>query len=288
MIECTDHNKPFCSDVCDFELFEFHLNDSSLDIDKNSGSDCDENFPLIFKSSNGRSVGSKLRRKALRTRGEIDNNAAVNSVQCRKVVRRRSAPPDNSKPILYAFPNFDRSDSLLFLPSTLARHLNSSDFASLSKLLQSKFSKNCKVVMPYGAADINSLFTFHNLLNDIHPDFLVCVHNTKVIENKIHANVYSKFTACKPIYEAVARTDMDPCFVPVFGVTRHSSIQKLLDLHTRSEEEAHNFMEIINTDSDLLLYLHLELIFTINDTTKKIIQYEMKGRITSVKPVLCV
>jgi len=239
---------------------------------------------VIFKSV-GQRPGSKLRQKALRTRGGIDNNAAVNSVTCRKVVKRRCSPQDKTKPILYVFPSFDRSDALLFLPSTFVSYINSANFNAMAKLFQTNFDKKCKFDTPFGPESITSLLHFHQLMNEMHPDSIFCVHSTKVIENKIRASMYAKFTANKAIYEAVSQTVKDPLFVPMFGVQRAKNLQRVIGMSSRTEEEKEKLNLIINSDGDYVMYLHLECVFTCDDFTKKITQYDMTADFTSIEPV---
>jgi len=233
-------------------------------------------------------VGSKLRRKAYRSRGEIDNNAAINSVQCRADVRKRRGTPSAKGYKLYAFPSFDRSDALLFLPTTMMSLLNSYDMSGVAKLLQSHLDKSCEVRISHlseKAVSVNSLIQFHSLLTDLHPDSVTCVHNTKVIDNQIRAAIYTKFTANKTIYDSVARSTKDPLFVPMFGLQREASIKRNLEIEKRVEHEKIELIKIANTDADLLLYMQIEMVLTIDDFTKKVTHYACMARLTSIQPV---
>jgi len=187
----------------------------------------------IVKSSLCAKAGSKLRSRAFRAYGNIDNNVAVNSIQCRKVVKRSSALPDTGKHVLYAFPSFDRSDALLFLPSTLLRHINAADMKGYSRLLLSRLDKSCDIRVPYLSSEPVSpslLIEFHELLGNIHPDSVACVHSTKVVENKIVATIHAKFTAINTIYDSVARETKDPLLQPMFGVHRSASIIRNINM----------------------------------------------------------
>ena len=243
---------------------------------------------VVKSSSKVGGVGSKLRRKAYRSRGAIDNNAAINSVQCRTDVRKRRGTPSAKGHRLYAFPSFDRSDALLFLPTTMISLLNSYDIASVAKLLQSHLDKNCEVSILHlseKAVSVNALIQFHSLLTDLHPDSLTCVHTTKVVENQIRAAIYTKFTANKTIYDSVARSTKDPLFVPMFGLQRGASIKRNLEIENRAEDEKTELIQIANTDADLLCYMHIEMVLTIDDFTKKVTHYACSCRITSLQPI---
>jgi len=174
-------------------------------------------------------AGPRLRIRAFRGRNEIDNNAAVSSVQCRAVVKRRGTK--SARPMkLYAFPSFDRSDALLFVPSTFVSLLNSYDITGLSKLVYSRFDKQCEVHMPYlgeQVANVADLIQFHSQLNDLHPDAIVCVHSTKVIENEIRATTYTKYTTTKAIYDSFARVNAQNT-MPMFKLQREASIKRNL------------------------------------------------------------
>jgi len=209
----------------------------------------------------------------------------VNSVLCRKVVKRRCSPQDQTKPILYVFPSFDRSDALLFLPYTLVTHINTTNFDAMAKMFQLNFDKKCKFDNPFGPESVTSLLYFHQLTNEIHPDSIFCVHSTKVVENKIIASVYAKFTASKAIYEAVSQTVKDPLFAPMFGVSRAKHLQTLIGLSSRTEEEKEKLSLIIESDGDFVIFLRMECAFTYDDFTKKITQYDMSADFTSFEPV---
>lgn len=232
-------------------------------------------------------TGAKFRRRIFRPRGgEIDNNAAINSVQCKRQLRRRS-----TKAMLYAFPSFDRCDSLLFLPSTIMTHLNKSDLSSLSKLFHAYMDKNCSIQISYmgdETLNVTSLIKFHTLLDELNPDSIVCVHTTKVVENQILASAYTKYTASKTIYDSVARSVTDPLFLPMFGLQRDASIIRSIKRESRSDAEKTQLSNIIHaaeSGCDLQLYLRLDLVFTFDDFTKKVTHYQVTEQLTSIKPV---
>jgi len=193
--------------------------------------------------------------------------------------------------MLYAFPSFDRCDSLLFLPSTMTGHINTSDLGSLGKLLSTHMDKNCSVRISHlGDAEIclSGLLRFHTLLHELNPDAIVCVHNTKVVENQIVATAYAKHTVNKTIYNSVARSTKDPLFEPMFGPQCDDRILRHLQHEGRLSEETRKLSNMVmNMDSgcDLLLYMRLDLVFTFDDFTKKITRYDVTETLTSTEPV---
>lgn len=207
---------------------------------------------------------------------------------CRKVVKRRCSPHDQTKPILYVFPSFDRSDALLFLPSTFATYINTANFNAMAKLIQTNFDKKCKFDTPFGIESITSLLDFHKLLNEVHPDSIFCVHSTKVVENQIRASIYAKFTASKAIYEAVSQTVKDPLFVPFFGVDRAVNLRNAIQMGNCSEEKTKKLSAVVSSDGHYVMYLHLECVFTCDHFTKKITRFDKYADFTSIEPVACV
>lgn len=238
-------------------------------------------------STQNTSVGPRLRMRAFRGRNEIDNNAAVSSVQCRAVVKRRGTK--SVRPMkLYAFPSFDRSDALLFVPSTFVSFMNSNDIPGLSRLLFSRFDKNCEVYMPYlgdRVASVNDLINFHSQLNDLLPDAIVCVHSTKVVENEIRATTYTKYTTNKTIYDSLARSNAKKQAMPMFSLPRDANIKRSLELQNDDDYNRDEMIETLDTDQDLVVYMQCNMVLTIDDITKKITRYTIDGQITSIKPV---
>ena len=241
----------------------------------------------IVKAAKKVALKAKFRNKIFRPRGgEIDNNAAVNSVQYRRQLRRRG-----NQAMLYSFPSFDRCDSLLFLPSTMMRHVNASDLTALGKMFHSYMDKNCSAYISYlgdEEINVNGLLRFHTLLNELNPDAIVCVHNTQVVENQIRATAYTKYTANKTIYDSVSRSTKDPLFEPMFGLQRDESVIRNLKREGRPNEEINKLTTtVVNNVAgcDLLLYVRLDLVYTFDNFTKKITRYNVTETLTSIVPV---
>lgn len=274
LLDCTlnsEDDSIETESVCDFELFAF---EKDLLFGTKRGS-------IPVKSSKCIQNGSKLRRKAFRRVGQLDNNAAVNSVQCRSIVTRRTT--DEKKLTLYAFPSFDRSDALLFVPSTLATYFNTTDMYSVSKVFQSRLDKDCKVrisCLTDELLDVKALLQFHTFLCQLHPDNIFCVHSTKVVENQIRATVYSKFTYCKAIYDFLGKGKIDPLFTVLCGEPRFA--------RALSPSKRPDLMAVVTShpDANLQVYMQIDMCLTVDDLTKKITRYELECNITSVLPPL--
>ena len=187
---------------------------------------------------------------------------------------------------LYAFPSFDRSDALLFLPSTLATHFNSANEHATTKLIKSHFDKNCMVLISCLSDDnfnANLFIKFNELVTNVHPDAFMCVHSTKVIENQIKSAVYMKFTACKSLYDSVSRCAMDPLFTPIFGMDREQSMKRLINREEDTpEHQKQQYYALVETEEDLVVYVKAELVLTIDDLTRKVTCMTMSGRVTAM------
>ena len=230
----------------------------------------------------------RLRKRIFRPReGQIDNNSALNSIQCRQYLRRKNAS-DGDKFKLYAFPSFDKCDSLLFLPTRLAAFFNSGDMQNASKLLYSHVSKDCRVylnILSNEDVTPRSLVKFQVLMTETHPDSIMCVHNTKVVGNEIRATVFFKFTANKDLYRSMARTKMDALFKPIFSTEREESMKNCLSMEDVSAEERALFYAKMDTDLDLVLYKKADMVLVIDEVSKKLTYLSLVCRMTAIEVV---
>jgi len=188
--------------------------------------------------------------------------------------------------MLYAFPSFDRSDSLIFLPTSLCRLLNSGDLPELSKLLRSHFAKACTINMSFWDGpkiDVNILLRLYTMLLEVHPDNIQVAQNIKVDGNKITASIYGKHTDSRALHEAVHRTNRDPFLTKKLIRGRAAEFQRVLKHDPRPPEELQRYHEMAASNDDLILYLHLDLEYTIDDLTKKVSNFSLNGRITSME-----
>ncbi len=226
----------------------------------------------VIKSHRTIAVGSKER--AARSQKLTDTKLA------------EKAEKKASVAMLYAFPSFDRSDSLIFLPTSLCRLLNSGDIPELSKLLRSHFAKTCTINMSFWDGpkiDVNILLRLYTMLLEVHPDNIQVAQNIKVDGNKITASIYGKHTDSRALHEAVHRTNRDPFLTKKLKRGRAAEFQRVLKHDPRPPEELQRYHEMAASNDDLVLYLHLDLEYTIDDLTKKVSNFSLNGRITSME-----
>lgn len=243
----------------------------------------------IIKSASGTESVLRMRRKIFRPKdGRIDNNAAVNSIQCRQYLRRRQAGNSSRAYKLYAFPTFDKCDSLLFIPTSIAALCNCGDMPALSKLLHSRASKDCRIKVDVLSDDDMSpdfYVKMQGIIVETHPDIILCVHSTKVIENQIIASAVIKFTASTAMHKSIARVKKDPTFDPLFSVEREQSLRHMILREDIPEHERVQFYALLDTDLDLVIHKKTEMVLTFNDTTKKLTRMSMKCRLTAIEVI---
>jgi hypothetical protein len=185
---------------------------------------------------------------------------------------------------LYAFPSFDKCDSLVFFPSSMSRHLNSGNYQGLCQLMSAHLHKNCSVrISPKGNARISApmFVKMFEIMNDAHPDSVLCVHTTKVIDNAIHARMYFKFTDCPVINNSLAHTISDATFKPMFARQRSDRFKDNMNLTFKTEAEKEALNAIVDSDVDLVVYgkADFRLCFDVN---KKVTDIDFLCEFTSL------
>lgn len=190
---------------------------------------------------------------------------------------------------LLIFPSFDRCDSLLFFPSAMARYLNSDDMKAASKLASTHLKSDCKISIdfcPEQNLNVKGLMKLSSILNEMQPDRVLCVHSTKVVGNQIRASVFFKSTESKAVTDGVKRATKDPLFSSVFHLSRNDRLkQRIREMKDLSAEEEHRLCDLVDSDVDLLVYVHLYMNITFDDITKKVTAFDVGGMLTSMHAV---
>jgi len=185
---------------------------------------------------------------------------------------------------LYAFPNFNKCDALLYFPSTMARHLNSGDNSSLSELFAAHFHKNCVAELYCGSEmrlGVGKLLDLFELANDLHPDSMMCMHSTKVVDNEIQATLYFKSTECYVIYESMKRMVVDPAFAGMFTGSRVDRLKESINFSNKSEEDVLAIYSLAESDADYIVYGQLDMRLRFDDT-KRVVNVKFTPTLTSV------
>jgi len=191
--------------------------------------------------------------------------------------------------VLVAFPAFDKCDSLIYFPNTLIRFFNTTDMDAASKLMNKHLDKDCKVTVQGKNASEISAQSYKQVVtmgNEIEPDRIMCVHSTKVIENKIVSSIYVKFTDVQPLYALLSRTskifENEGVLSSGMYPDRARRFQHFSAELSQSEQVAQDLMTYSQLEDDILIYMRIDFTLTIDDTTRKILHFTHAYEITSV------
>lgn len=186
---------------------------------------------------------------------------------------------------LYAFPKFNKCDSLLYFPSTMAQHLNSGDFSSLSELLSAHLHKNCSVQLVSGrnVSLTPPMFVgLFELCNELYPDSIMCMHSTKVVDNEIRSNLHFKFTDNKIIYESFVRKISGTDYASLFSKQRSEHIVQCFKANLIVEKDLQTICMLMDTEPEVVVYGRVELRLLFDETTKRVMDVKFISTLTSV------
>lgn len=289
------------SDLLDFD-FDFpeleNLSDSSIsyttgspfhdstsdEASHSSGDLSSSSKLLLIPSRGGLTSGTKERRAVCKTKSskkvkKITADVFNNNGKAPNMSRRAQGS------VLCAFPTFDKCDSLVFFPISMTKHLNSGDFPAVRKLFSTHAHKNCDVSfhgMPAPLSTTNFVRLFE-IINEFHPDSVMCVHTTKVVDNTIRSDLFMKFTDNKLIYESAARNIKDPLFADMFAHRRSENWEKKVAKETKkSEEERQRLLAITGSDDDFVVYANLSLVLNFDYMTRKVVKMNYDFELTSL------
>lgn len=238
--------------------------------------DFDEETPTIEDISvlTDESIKSDLVPKKRRYKKRVAKSSVVSVIT--------KPAPCHPRPKLYVFPSFDKSDAIIYMPSTIARLTNTGDIDRMTKLIRGHCSKDCEVIM--GADKENGITLpmtiFTSLLECatiLYPDIISCMHTTKVIENQIHATMYFKYTdyAALPDHARTIPSVRDNELNKiVFTAPRKENLAQKLRLDAQPEDIGARIRELLDLEEEIQMYGKEDVIITIDQHTKKVISYQ--------------
>jgi hypothetical protein len=185
---------------------------------------------------------------------------------------------------LVAFPTFDKCDSLVFFASTMARCLNAADFPALRKHMAYHFDKNCLVVYKGMPLNVDTLLKRLELNTELHPDMLMCARHSKVVDDRIEAKLYAKFTDIPSLYEPLTRSLRGTSDQDYLSEPREKHLKTKLNGHenfTRSERES--MSRLIDLREHLTMYMTMHLSLRFNPRTHKVVAMETQFEFTSIQ-----
>eukprot|EP01032_Pedospumella_encystans_P019818 gene19818-22527_t len=244
----------------------------------------EETVKVVYKPA--KSSVTKLQKKKVTKKGILDIKAMIKDNKLPNISRRVKGLE------LVAFPSFDKCDSLVFMPHSMSRMMNSGDVRGLASLLAVHATKNCSVFMKGNNLFLEGFLQLNELITELHPDTVSCVHNTRVVGNTIQATMFTKFTDSESIFNCVARTKAnDPFFNKLMGgpdacvsTTRRSRLTKKIEpMTTRTPEEKAQMIAVASsTAEDLVIFSNVYLKLTFDDATRKVTRIDYDFEYTSM------
>lgn len=218
--------------------------------------------PLVRKR------GSKFMRKAFSSSIPKAKPVATHTgIRCLKPNMSRRTRDT----MLYAFPSFDRCDSLLFFPSTLARHLNCGDIPAVAKLVTSHIGRKCDIRSSKPSPhqmDVPSMIRKCELVEELHPDHITCIHSTKVDGNQIKGIGFMKFTCSRAISHHMLEKIKDTDFSSIFKCSWEHDLRPAVERESWPEEEKQKMREVIDAGADFIVHAKMEVTITLNEARK--------------------
>ena len=191
----------------------------------------------------------------------------------------------NQGSTIYSFPSFDKCDSLLFFPSRFAAYLNSGDLQSFRRLIGSRIDSNCPVWMLGLKFNVIKFVRLFEIMSDYHPDSLMCVHTTKVNENRIQSELYFKYTDSLSIRASMEKLISDPIVHAIFSGPRHHSFNREQLKNSKPDHEKEKIDALLQSPDDLTVYGKTLFTLTFDDYSKKIIDFTLQCEMLSVAAI---
>ncbi len=243
----------------------------------------EETIKVVFKPA--KASGTKLQKKKVTRKGSLNIKAMITGNKTPNMSRRAQGSA------LVAFPTFDKCDSLVFMPHSISRMMNSGDVSGLASLLATHTTKGCSVFMKGNNVFLEGFLQLNELITELHPDTVSCVHTTRVVGNTIQATLFTKFTDSEAIFNCVARTKAnDPFFNKLMGgndacgITRKARLTKKIEpMTSKTEEEKAQMISVAEANSgDLIIFSNVYLKLTFDDSTRKVTRIDYDFELTSL------
>lgn len=186
---------------------------------------------------------------------------------------------------MYAFPSFDKCDSLVFLPISMIRFISSDDFPKLRKLMKPHTAKDCTVELNGAHLSMSGFLDTLELLMQAYPDSLMCVRDTSVQGNVIRAVICTKITDNNVVYTSVAQANHTKHPVVFADQPRAERLnEKMAQFPSRfPENERNQLTQLAARGVDLEAFLRLEWEFHLDNVSRKITRFVYKWELADLK-----
>eukprot|EP00428_Durinskia_dybowskii_P078003 CAMPEP_0170359502 /NCGR_PEP_ID=MMETSP0117_2-20130122/2785_1 /TAXON_ID=400756 /ORGANISM="Durinskia baltica, Strain CSIRO CS-38" /LENGTH=282 /DNA_ID=CAMNT_0010613761 /DNA_START=94 /DNA_END=938 /DNA_ORIENTATION=- len=221
-----------------------------------------------------------LRKKAVVHKVKSNSIGKTRIGTDRKHAKKACSPHEASVEVvpkqfkLIVFPSFEKRDSLIYFPHSMTRMLNSGDHAALSKMMHSYVHPDCDVTFcNSNGLNYMQLLDVFSIGNMVHPDSMMCVHNTKVESSEIRAVMYFKFTDCKQLVDAVKKTVDIPHYIHSVGARAGLKQVFASDDNAKDQQQQQQMLSLIDSNEDLVVYGKMDVSLKVNDFSKKIVGF---------------
>jgi hypothetical protein len=184
---------------------------------------------------------------------------------------------------IYSFPSFDKCDSLLFLPSAFTKCLNSGDFVSLQKLLTSRVSRCCSLSLANMHMNLQTMVHAFEFINEVHPDNVLFVVETKVVENEIRAKMCYKYTDNRTLRLAAEKTFPNPVVHRACTGPRTDPILFVQYVNSLPVSERADAAHMLTYAEEVVMYGDADMTITFDDHSKKVTALKLECGFTSLK-----
>jgi hypothetical protein len=155
-------------------------------------------------------------------------------------------------------------------------------------MMNSYLHKGCRVRfcgMDDGQWTYHRIVEMFQFANEVHPDSLMCVHNTKVEDNQISSAMYFKYTDCKRLNDSLRRTIRDPMILHMITTRDNKLIESIAANAKMQDEERRRLSLLIDSEEDLVMYGRMDLQLTFDAYSKKVTGLSFVAHLTSA--VVC-
>lgn len=182
-------------------------------------------------------------------------------------------------------PMFKTHDTLLYFPLKFASCLNSGDFGSLHKFIQTRASASCEFYIANIRLSRAGLIASLELLNEIYPDGIFTVYRNKVSEDSIVSEAFYNCTDNKTIRSALVSQLPCPSLIAGLGGPRAEPARLTKYLEGRPLEECERLREQILTEEDMVVRGKVELTITFDPLSKRVTRMRINYEFASLSVV---
>jgi hypothetical protein len=231
---------------------------------------------IVVASSSAKRAHKRYPKKAKRVALEV----SLSTTNRGPNMSRKSAGA-----MIYSFPSFDKCDSLLFFPATFTKCLNSGDLPSLSKLILSRIDQRCDVSLANINVSVPNMVTMFGIMNEVHPDSVMCVVGTKVVENQIRAKICYKYTDNKTLRESMEKSFPDPIVYKACSGPRTDPDQLMQFVQSKPANERAEIAYTLQHAEEVVIYGNSYMTLTFDNYTKKVTGLQLECEFTSFTAV---